>query len=139
MKPSPESSDRLERLERITELPLMLLSFVLVPVLAGLYIWELSTVERAIYTILEVLIWAAFAMVFFLKLALAPRKLRYLKNNWAEALIVFVPIFRPLRIAAVSSVCSARLHQMEAPCNVRDSGRLRSRNRTPRGDYRDDR
>ena len=47
MKLSPDSSDRLERLERITELPLMLASFVLIPVLAGLYIWELSAVERA--------------------------------------------------------------------------------------------
>ena len=98
---SSDSSDRLERLERITELPLMLASFVLIPVLVGLYIWELSTVERVIYTVLEILIWAFFAVVFFLKLAFAPRKLRYLKSNWAEALIVFVPIFRPLRVAAV--------------------------------------
>ena len=98
---SPDSSERLQRLERITELPLMLASFVMIPVLVGLHIWELSTVERVIYTVLEVLIWAFFAVVFFLKLAFAPSKLRYLKNSWAEALIVFVPVLRPLRIAAV--------------------------------------
>ena len=101
MNLSPDSSERLEKLERVTELPLMLASFVLIPVLAGLYIWDLSAVEHVIYTVLEVLIWAFFAVVFLLKLAFAPRKLRYLKSNWAEALIVFVPILRPLRIAAV--------------------------------------
>ena len=36
MRLALKSPDRLERLERITEMPLMLLSFALMPVIAGL-------------------------------------------------------------------------------------------------------
>ena len=101
MKSSFESSDRLEWLERITELPLMLASFVLIPVIAGLYLWDVSPIEERIYFALEVLVWALFAVVFILKLAVTPSKLRYLQRNWIEALIVVVPVLRPLRIIGI--------------------------------------
>ena len=93
-----DSSDRLEWLERISELPLMLLSFVLIPVLTGLYFWELSPLEERIYSLAQIVVWAAFAVTFLAKLALAPNKLRYIRRNWLEALLVILPIIRPLRI-----------------------------------------
>ena len=99
-KLAPESSDRLERLERRIELPLMLASFALMPVIAGLYVWDLSPTEERIYTAFEIAIWALFAIAFIVKLALAPSKLRYLRRNWHEALLVLVPVLRPLRIVA---------------------------------------
>ena len=98
MKLAPKSPDRLEKLERITEMPLMLLSFALMPVMAGLYFWDLSPAEERIYTALEIGIWALFAIAFLSKLALAPIKLHYLRQNWLEALLVLIPIIRPLRI-----------------------------------------
>ena len=94
----PSSPDRLEKLERVTELPLMLMSFALIPIITGLYLWNLTPGEEFIYTWLQVVIWALFAIVFLLKLALAPQKLLYLRRNWLEALIVLVPVVRPLRI-----------------------------------------
>lgn len=94
----PTSPDRLEKLERVTELPLMLMSFALIPIITGLYLWNLTPGEEFIYTWLQVVIWALFAIVFLLKLALAPQKLLYLRRNWLEALIVLVPVVRPLRI-----------------------------------------
>ena len=93
-----QSSDRLERVERITELPLMLGSFAMMPIFAGLYLWDLSPSEERLYTALEYGVWALFAVVFLLKLSLAPGKLAFLRRNWLEALIVLVPIIRPLRI-----------------------------------------
>ncbi len=98
MKLSPDSSDRLERLERITELPLMLGSFAMIPIFAGLYLWDLSAVQERIYTAVEYAIWALFAIAFLSKLAVAPRKRAYLRQNWLEALIVLIPVIRPLRI-----------------------------------------
>ena len=94
----PTSPDRLEKLERVTELPLMLMSFALIPIITGLYLWNLTPGEEFVYTWLQVVIWALFAIVFLLKLALAPQKLLYLRRNWLEALIVLVPVVRPLRI-----------------------------------------
>ena len=98
MKPVEKSSDHLERLERITELPLMLGSFAMIPIFAGLYLWDLSPIEERIYTAVEIAIWALFAVVFLSKLAVAPAKLTYLRRNWLEALIVLIPVMRPLRI-----------------------------------------
>lgn len=94
----PESPDRLDKLERITEMPLMLLSFALVPIITGLYLWNLTPGEEVIYTWLQIVIWALFAVTFLSKLVLAPHKLLYLRQNWIEALIVLVPVIRPLRI-----------------------------------------
>ena len=98
MNPVPNSPDRLENLERLTELPLMLGSFAMIPIFAGLYLWDISAAEELIYTTLEIAIWALFAVVFLSKLALAPGKRAYLRENWLEALIVLIPIIRPLRI-----------------------------------------
>ena len=100
MKLVPQSPDRLEKLERTTEMPLMLLSFALMPVIAGLYLWDLTPTEERIYTAFEIAIWALFAIAFIVKLALAPSKLGYLRHNWHEALLVLVPVLRPLRILA---------------------------------------
>ena len=97
-QPAPQSPTRLERLERITELPLMLLSFMLIPVLTGLYLWDLTPVERRIYTYLEIVIWALFSVIFFAKVALAPNKIAYVRRNWLEAALVIVPVLRPFRI-----------------------------------------
>ena len=94
----PKSPDRLDKIERITEMPLMLLSFTLIPIITGLYFWNLTPAEELIYTWLEIVVWALFAVVFLSKFALAPRKLRYLRHNWLEALIVLIPVIRPLRI-----------------------------------------
>ena len=98
MNPVQESPDRLEMLERLTELPLMLGSFAMIPIFAGLYLWDLSPVQERIYTAFELAIWALFAIAFLLKLAVAPGKLAYLRQNWLEALIVLIPVIRPLRI-----------------------------------------
>jgi len=98
MNPVPESPDRLENLERLTELPLMLGAFAMIPIFAGLYLWDLSPAEERIYIALEYAIWAMFALIFVAKVVLAPAKFAYLRRNWFEALIVLVPIIRPLRI-----------------------------------------
>ena len=100
MNPGSESPDRLQKIERRTELPLMLASFALMPIITGLYFWDLSPAETRIYTVLEIAIWALFAIIFIIKLAIAPSKLSYLRRNWPEALLVLIPVLRPLRIIA---------------------------------------
>lgn len=91
-------SDRLERIERITELPLMLLSFTLIPIFTGLYLWDLSPLETRIYSQAQIVVWALFAVALLTKIAVAPDKLRYIRKNWLEVLLVVIPVIRPLRI-----------------------------------------
>ena len=98
MNPVPNSPERLENLERLTELPLLLGAFAMIPVFAGLYLWELSPAERRIYASIEIAIWALFAITFLAKFAIAPSKRAYLRQNWLEALFVLIPVIRPLRI-----------------------------------------
>ena len=95
---APKSPDRLEKLERLTELPLMLASFALIPIITGLYLWDLTPTEKRIYISIEIGIWAFFTIAFLSKLAIAPNKLTYLRQNWFEALLVLIPFIRPLRI-----------------------------------------
>ena len=90
----------LDRLDSLTELPLLLLAFIMVPVLLGPLLWEdsFSTAEKALFRTLDIFIWAVFAADFFLKLAITPAKWDYLRRHWLEALVVLIPFIRPLRI-----------------------------------------
>ena len=99
----------LDRLDRLTELPLLLLAFIMVPVLLGPLLWEdsFSAAEKALFRTLDIFIWAIFAADFFLKLAVTPAKWRYLRRHWLEALVVVIPFIRPLRIVRLI-VFSAR-------------------------------
>ncbi len=100
----PDVSTRealLHRIERITELPLLILSFVMIPLLVGPFLWELSSEEEAVFLTLDTFIWALFAIDLIVKIAIAPRRFAYLKRHWLEALVVVVPFFRPLRIVRV--------------------------------------
>ena len=95
----------LDRIERLTELPLLALSFVMIPVLVGPILsdrnvanWDLSATEETVFFTLEVIIWAIFAVDLAVKIIVAPARFRYVRHHWLEVLVVAVPFFRPLRI-----------------------------------------
>ena len=86
------------RIERLTELPLLLLSFAMIPLLLGPLMWELSDYDETLFFTLDVFIWALFAADLIVKLAVAPNRLAYARRHWLEVLIVLIPFIRPLRI-----------------------------------------
>jgi len=88
----------LERLENITEIPLMLLSLIMIPLLVGPFLWDMTEKEENLFFILDVLIWLIFAIDMFAKLAISTSKVSYLKSHWLEVVAVVIPWFRPLRI-----------------------------------------
>ena len=88
----------LERLERLTELPLLLLSFGMIPLLLGPILWDLSDTEDIVFLTLDAFIWAVFAADLTAKLAVAPDRLAYARRHWLDVLIVAVPFIRPLRL-----------------------------------------
>jgi len=91
----------LHRLERYTEMPLLVLSFVMIPLLIGPMVWKMSPQEEATFLILDYFIWALFAVDLIIKLAISPHRLNYLRHHWLEVLVVVVPFFRPLRILRI--------------------------------------
>lgn len=100
----PDTATRealLHRIERITELLLLVLSFVMIPLLVGPFFWHLSTKEETLFMTLDTFIWAIFAIDLIIKVSISPKRLAYLKRHWLEVLVVVVPFFRPLRIVRV--------------------------------------
>ena len=97
--PEPDRREALlDRIERMTELPLMLLAFAMVPLLAAPIFWDLSPASHAVAFALDMFIWALFATDLAVKVAVAPRRVEYVKQHWLEVLVVLIPFARPLRI-----------------------------------------
>lgn len=94
----PDREAFLIRIERMTELPLLILAFVMVPLLLGPFLWDLTAEEEATFAILDGFIWALFAIDLGAKVLVAPKRMAYLRAHWLDVLIVVVPFFRPLRV-----------------------------------------
>ncbi|MBM3943983.1 MAG: potassium channel family protein [SAR202 cluster bacterium] len=97
----PHVEDRdslLARIERLTELPLIVLAFAMIPLLVGDRFWDLSESEKATFQALQYFIWGVFVADMLAKIAVAPNKLQYIRSHWIEVVIVAVPFFRPLNI-----------------------------------------
>ena len=92
---------RLARIERMTELPLMLLAFAMVPLLTASFFWSVSPSTEAVLVALDVLIWALFAVDLITKTAIAPHRAAYLRRHWLDVVIVLIPLARPLRLLRV--------------------------------------
>lgn len=96
---SKESREALlEEMERRTELPLLILSIVMIPLLLGPFLWTLSATEDTTFFALDTFIWAIFAVDLAAKVAVTTNRPAYLKSHWLELLVVLVPFARPLRI-----------------------------------------
>lgn len=91
----------LSRIEQLTELPLLVMSFAIIPLLVGPIFWDMSEARVQVFFAVEIFIWSLFAADLILKVIVAPHRIRYLRRHWLEALVVIVPWFRPLRIIRV--------------------------------------
>ena len=94
----PDADERLARVEERTELPMLLLSFCMVPLLLGPLLWEMSLTEELVYLVLDTVIWAVFVAEIVIKVAIARDRVGFLRSNWLEVLMAIVPPFRPLRL-----------------------------------------
>jgi voltage-gated potassium channel len=86
------------RVERATELPMLLLAVVF---LIAVGIPEIVDVTPEWEMALEAvtwIVWAAFAFELIVKTYLAPDRRRYLLEHWMDVITVVVPFVRPLRL-----------------------------------------
>lgn len=102
---NPRSAGRygrlVERVERVTELPMILLSVIYVFVFAAGYLAEAGPGVREDALLVEGIIVAVFAAELSVKVAVARNRLAYLRENWLQVDIVVLPFLRPLRMLAV--------------------------------------
>lgn len=92
-----QSDERLKRIEQVTDVPLLILALVMVPLLLAPLILDLSHPAENALLAADWTIWAFFAVDFAVKLAVAPRRIEYARGHWLEAAMVVLPFLRPLR------------------------------------------
>lgn len=84
----------LEQVNRLTEWPMIALSFAWL----GLLIVDFTAGLSPLLELVSNVIWALFVLDFLLELVIAPRKLTYLRRNWLGALSLALPALRGLRL-----------------------------------------
>lgn len=121
---NPHSGGRygrlVERVEQITELPMILLSLVYVLVLVAGYLAEPGSDLREDALLVEGLIVAVFAAELAVKVAVARRRLAYLREHWLLVAIVVLPFLRPLRVLALLRVVPFLLRGLAGVRRVMD-------------------
>jgi voltage-gated potassium channel len=89
-----ERSEVLQQLEDWLETPMVVLGFAWLLLFIIELIWGLNPLLQAVSTT----IWIIFILDFLLKVAVAPRKLSYIKSNWLTAFSLMLPALRTFRI-----------------------------------------
>ena len=88
----------LNKIEKVTEIPLMVLSLLMIPLLIGPFLWDMSDGEEATFFLIDILIWVLFAVDMIVKVVISTNRVGYLKSHWLELIAVVIPWFRPLRV-----------------------------------------
>ncbi|HSL00189.1 MAG TPA: potassium channel family protein [Rubrobacteraceae bacterium] len=94
----------MRRVERATEVPMLVLALAYVPVFIIGYLRDVPPDIQEAARIVGACIIAAFAAELVARVAVARERFAYLKENWLDVLIVAVPFLRPLRILRVLRV-----------------------------------
>ena len=92
------SDELLERWEARTNVPLLILAAVMLPLIVLPLLTQLDDGVKQIFTYAEWGIWAVFAFDLVARLWLAENRRLFLRRNWIDVLIVAVPFLRPLRL-----------------------------------------
>ena len=90
---------RVEQWEHRSEVPLLLLAVAFLVA----YVWpvldpEIPSNARTFLDIVSWTVWAAFAIDFAIRIALADRRWPYIVRHWYDVLLVAIPLLRPMRL-----------------------------------------
>lgn len=86
------------RYERWTAIPMALLGLLFLFV----YAWPIldpnvSARTKDICEIIELTTWLIFILDYLIRLAMAPQRLRFVRRNWFDLIVLALPMLRPLR------------------------------------------
>lgn len=102
-----DRGELVNRVNRALDLPLALLSLVMLGLVLTDLLVEVPPAGRAWLARANWIIWAVFALEFLAKLLIAPERRQYLRTHWFDALVVIVPMFRVVRALRVLRVTRA--------------------------------
>jgi voltage-gated potassium channel len=104
-----------DRFQTASELPLLLLSVVMLPVIIVPLVKPLSGGMSSTFDTLDYLIWAIFVIEYVVLVTLAPRRWNYVTHHVPDLVVCGVPMLRPLRIVrSARALRLARLTRMSA-------------------------
>ena len=83
-------------------MPLLILAFAIVPLLAASLFWDLNPNGERLVFIADVVVWALFATDLAVKTAIAPDRRGFLRQHWLDVLVVVIPFVRPLRLLRIA-------------------------------------
>jgi voltage-gated potassium channel len=87
----------LNTVEKLTELPLLVLALAMIPLVVLPFVLDLSPGVEDTFFALDWFIWAVFAADLGVRTYLSEARVQYLRRNWLDVIIVVVPMLRPLR------------------------------------------
>jgi voltage-gated potassium channel len=93
------SVEALERFERQTAWPSLILALASLPLIIIPLAWDLAPSTESTYFAIDWFIWAYFALEYLIRLYLSPSKGTFFRSNVLDLIIVILPFLRPLRIA----------------------------------------
>jgi voltage-gated potassium channel len=97
--------ERYERWCRATDGPLLVLALAFLAVLVvPLYAPDLPRGVRTALGVANVVLWAAFAADYLVRLALAPDRWRHVRTHIPDLVLVLVPFLRPVRLLRVAGL-----------------------------------
>jgi voltage-gated potassium channel len=82
------SAEALERFERQSAWPMLVLSVAIIPLLVIPLTVDLSPPTESVFVSVDWLIWAAFAIEYGIRLYLAPNKGRFVKGHVLDLVVV---------------------------------------------------
>jgi len=94
IKPSQQA---LNDFEEAVKWPMLALSVAIIPLLVIPLTVQLSPAGRTTVTVVDLVIWALFAIEYFVRLYLAPQRGHFMAHNILDLALVVVPFLRPLR------------------------------------------
>lgn len=88
----------LARFEAAVELPLLILAVTMIPLIVVPLVVDLPERAEDVLEAVDWFIWAAFAFEYLVRLALTDRRLRFIRREWPDLLIILLPFLRMFRI-----------------------------------------
>lgn len=108
-----EQNELLEEIQNYLEMPMVVLSFIMLSLFLVEILVDLPPDTRRIIGLVQLFIWVVFVIEFVVELAVARGKWEFIKRNWLMTLAVLLPVlrvFRVLRAAkAVRSLMTIRV------------------------------
>lgn len=105
---SPAADAKVDRWQRIAEVPLMATAIVFLLAFSIPIVWWPSTPEPVVVgcEALVWITWGVFVIDYAIRLVISSRRGRFIRQNWFDLLVIALPVLRPLRLLRLVSVLS---------------------------------